>query len=152
MIIAVAGFVHLLAVVVWVGGMFFAHMALRPSLALLEPPLRLPLMAATLGRFFGWVAAAVAAIVGSGWGLIAGTGGMAAAGLHVHLMTVLGLVMAAVFVFIRVVPYPRLVAAAARQDWPRAAAALATIRRLVALNLALGLVTIGVAVLGRGTT
>jgi hypothetical protein len=36
-------------------------------------------------------------------------------------MTVLGLVMAAVFVFIRVVPHPRLVAAAARQDWPHAA-------------------------------
>jgi uncharacterized membrane protein len=79
MIIAVAGFVHLLAVVVWVGGMFFAHMALRPSLALLEPRCDCP-DGRDAGPVLRLVAAAVAAIVGSGWGLIAGTGGIAAAG------------------------------------------------------------------------
>ena len=41
---AIAIALHLLAAVIWVGGMFFAYMALRPAAAsLLEPPLRLPL-------------------------------------------------------------------------------------------------------------
>ena len=35
---------HLLSAVIWVGGMFFAYMVLRPAAAtLLEPPQRLPL-------------------------------------------------------------------------------------------------------------
>jgi uncharacterized membrane protein len=150
MMIAFANFVHLAAVIIWVGGMFFAHMALRPSLPLLDPPQRLPLLAATLGRFFAWVAGAVVAILGSGAVLIVATRGIAAAGLHVHLMTAIGLAMAAVFVYIRVVPYPRLVAASAARQWPVAAAAMASIRRLVAANLVLGLATVGIAVLGRG--
>ena len=47
---------HLLAAVVWVGGMFFAYVALRPVAAsLLPPPLRLPLWSQTVARFFPWV-------------------------------------------------------------------------------------------------
>ncbi len=45
---------HLLAVVAWVGGMFFAHFCLRPAaVEVLEPPARLPLMLAALRRFLG---------------------------------------------------------------------------------------------------
>ena len=29
--------VHILAAIVWVGGMFFAHQVLRPAAAMLEP-------------------------------------------------------------------------------------------------------------------
>jgi uncharacterized membrane protein len=142
---------HLLGVVVWVGGMFFAHMALRPSAAeLLEPPQRLPLLAATLGRFFAWVVVAVVAIVASGFGLIAGMGGFRAVGVHVHAMTGIGLAMVAIFAYLRVVPYPRLRTAVAAKAWPVAGAAMGTLRRLVAVNLLLGLATIAVAVLGRG--
>ena len=43
---------HVLAIVVWVGGMVFAHFFLRPALARLEPPVRLRLMHEVLGRFF----------------------------------------------------------------------------------------------------
>ena len=51
--LSVLATLHLLGVVVWVGGMFFAHMALRPAATeLLEPPQRLPLLQATLMRFF----------------------------------------------------------------------------------------------------
>ena len=60
-------FFHLIGVVLWVGGMFFAHMTLRPSAAeLLQPPLRLPLLAATLGRFFTWVSVSIVLILVSG--------------------------------------------------------------------------------------
>ena len=43
---------HVLAIVVWIGGMVFAHFFLRPALAQLEPPVRLRLMHEVLGRFF----------------------------------------------------------------------------------------------------
>ena len=43
---------HGISAVIWVGGMFFAYMALRPVAAsLLAPPERLNLWSKTLGRF-----------------------------------------------------------------------------------------------------
>lgn len=134
---------HLIAVVVWVGGMFFAHMALRPVAAsLLEPPLRLPLMAGVLGRFFPWVWISVLSILATGFWMILGPlGGFKAVYLGVHLMTLLGLVMAAVFFYIYFLPFPRLKRAVAGQNWPEAGKALARIRGLIGFNLVLGLVT-----------
>ena len=44
---------HILSVVIWVGGMFFAYMAMRPAAAsVLEPPKRLSLWLPTFKRFF----------------------------------------------------------------------------------------------------
>jgi len=144
-------FIHLAAAVVWVGGMVFAHFALRPAAAAtLDPPQRLPLMAAALGRFFAWVIGAVVAILASGFGLIAAMGGFRAVGGHVHAMTAVGLAMAVIFVGIRWKAYPRLVAAVAARDWPAGAAALGRVRRWVTVNLALGALTLAVATLGRG--
>jgi len=64
--------VHLLASIVWIGGMFFAHQCLRPAvLATLEaPPQRLSLWAAVFGRFFPWVWASVIALIGTGQVLV----------------------------------------------------------------------------------
>ncbi|MCX8004830.1 MAG: CopD family protein, partial [Burkholderiaceae bacterium] len=67
-----------------------------------------------------------------------------------HAMFALGLLMSAIFGYIRAVPFPRLRAAVAAQQWPQAAARLETIRRLVAVNLLLGVLTVAVATLGRG--
>ncbi|EFK95682.1 membrane protein [sediment metagenome] len=44
MVYALLKALHVLAVVLWVGGMAFAHFFLRPALATLEPPHRLRLM------------------------------------------------------------------------------------------------------------
>jgi uncharacterized membrane protein len=146
---AVALLVHVISAMVWVGGMFFIQVALRPSLALVEPPQRLALMAATLARFFFWVAVASLAILATGLGLIVTLGGIARIGNHVPLMSATGLAMIAIFGYVRFVPYPRLVAAVAANAWPEAAAALAAIRSLVAVNLVLGLLTTAIAIVGR---
>lgn len=141
--------VHLLAAVLWVGGMAFAHFALRPAAAqVLEPPQRLPLLAATLGRFFGLVGVAVPLILATGLALLLRVG-MAAAPVAWHAMLALGLVMAAIFVFIVAVPYPRLKRHVAAREWPAAGAAMAVIRQWVGVNLVLGTVTIVLAVAGR---
>ncbi len=139
-------FIHLLGVVVWLGGMAFAHFAMRPAaIQTLEPPLRLPFLAAALGRFFHIVAVAVVAIVGSGLAAMGGVG-FARAPVGWHVMMALGLVMAAVFAFIYGKTYPQLRQAVAKAQWPVAAAAMNTIRRLVFINLCLGVLTVAAAV------
>ena len=146
--------VHLLGVIVWVGGMFFAHMALRPAAAeLLEPPQRLPLLAAVLGRFFRWVALSILAILASGVAILilfAGSG--ARLGWHIHAMSGIGLAMMAIFAHIRLAPFVRMKRAVAARDWPAAGTAMARIRALVLVNLVLGLVTTVLVFLGRGWT
>lgn len=139
---------HLAGVIVWIGGMFFAHFCLRPVAAVqLPPPQRLPLLAAVLGRFFVAVAVAIVAILASGFALMAAAGfGHAPIGLHV--MMTLGLVMTAIFGIIYFGHFSRLRAGVARQDWPVAGAAMNRIRVLVATNLALGTLTVVVATLG----
>jgi uncharacterized membrane protein len=145
---------HVLAVVLWVGGMVFVHFFLRPSLAVLAPPQRLALMHAVLQRFFAAVAVAVAVVVASGLWMVGrvarqvvAAGGSFAWPLDWIVMTALGLVMTAVFVFIRLGPYRRFARAVSAEDWPAGAAALAVVRRWVAVNLALGVGVIGVVML-----
>jgi uncharacterized membrane protein len=145
----IARWIHLLGVVVWIGGMFFAHMALRPAAQALAPPQRLPLLADALARFLAWVAVAIVGILGSGVVLIYLLGGMKGVGSAVHTMTGIGVVMMLVYARIVAGPFRRLRAAAATGEWERAGAAMGQVRKLVAVNLVLGLVTITIAVLGR---
>jgi len=138
-------FLHLAGVVVWVGGMFFAHFCLRPAaLRLLEPPQRLPLWAATLGAFLRYTAVAVVVILLSGFALIFEAGfGQAPIGWHV--MMGIGLVMAGIFAWVYGGLYPRLRRHAEAGAWAEAGAALNAIRRLVTTNLALALATLAAA-------
>ena len=140
---------HLLAAVIWVGGMFFAYMALRPVAAsVLEPPQRLTLWAGVFGKFFPWVWASVALILLSGLHMLMVFGGMAAPH-YAMTMLVLGVVMMAIFAHVFFAPYGRLKRAVAAQDWKAGGAALGQIRRLIGINLSLGLLTIAVVFLGR---
>ncbi|MFN0186298.1 MAG: hypothetical protein ACKVQR_20985 [Aquabacterium sp.] len=50
MIYAILKTLHVLSIIVWIGGMVFTHFFLRPAVAQLEPAVRLPLMHAVLGR------------------------------------------------------------------------------------------------------
>jgi len=149
----IARFLHLLGVVIWVGGMFFAYVTLRPAAAaLLEPPQRLPLWHATLSRFFTWVWVAVGLIVVSSAWMLSTLGGMKGVGVYVHIMLAIGVVMMLIFAHVFFAPFKRLSRAVQAKDWAAGGAALAQIRKLVGLNLILGLVTVAVAILGRLTT
>jgi len=142
-----AKFLHLLGLTLWVGGMFFAHVVLRPALAVLQPAQRLGLMAAVLARFFTWVWIAIALLLGSGLHMMMQMGG-GNAPPYVHAMAGLGVVMFMIFGHIFFAPFMRLKKAAAQQDWDRASRALGQVRTLVGINLGLGLLTIAVAMLG----
>ena len=141
--------VHLAGVIVWVGGMVFAQFALRPAaVRLLEPPVRLPLMALALGRFFHLVAVAVVAILLTGGALLTNVG-MAQAPPAWHVMLTVGVVMAGIFAFIYFRLFPALREAVAGGQWPVAAAVLNRIRGLILVNLGLGGVAVAAAVLAR---
>ncbi len=136
---------HLLSLFVWMGGMVFAHFFLRPSLVVLEPPQRLALMTAVLGRFFAAVTVAAplawfsgALLIGQAVAAVDATGGRLQWPLYWLLMAGGGTVMVIVFAWIRLVPYRALRAAVSQAQWPQGAAALARVRRAVAFNLALG--------------
>ncbi|MBF8178538.1 MAG: CopD family protein [Burkholderiaceae bacterium] len=142
----IAKFLHILGFTVWVGGMFFAHNALRPTAAtVLEPPQRLTLLSGVFSKFFVWVWISVALILGSGLYMMALMGKPP---LYVTLMSVIGIVMMLIFGHIFFAPYRRLLRAVAAQEWKAGGAAMATIRKLVGINLILGLVTIVIGTLG----
>jgi len=141
---------HVWAAVVWVGGMFFALLALRPATAPLEPGPRLDLWSRVLARFFAWVFASIALLLLSGYGMVFGVlGGFAGAGLHVHIMQATGIIMMLVFLHVYFAPWRRFRAAVARRDTPEAARQLNQIRWIVTANLVLGLLTVAVGSSGR---
>ena len=145
---SIAFTLHLLAAVIWVGGMFFAHMILRPSaVEQLEPPQRLPLWVAVFGRFFFWVWIAVFTIVLPGYWMVfdvfGGLPGLKI--LYIQIMHIIGLIMCAIYAYIFFVPYQQLKAAVAAKEFPGGGVLMNKIRLLVTSNLILGFITIIVA-------
>lgn len=142
---------HLLAAVIWVGGMFFAYMALRPVAAsLLEPGQRLPLWSQTFAKFFPWVWVAVIILPATGlWMVYSVFTGFKHVGLYVHLMTGLGTLMILLFMHVFFAPYRRMKQALAANDLPEAGRRLAQIRVIISINLTLGLLVTVIAGAGR---
>lgn len=140
-------FVHLIGVIVWVGGMAFAYLCLRPAATSLEPPARLTLWVKVLARFFPLVWVSVVAIIGSGVTMLLNVG-FAHAPVAWHVMFVVGLVMTGIYAYVWLVPWRRLRDAVTQQDWPNGAAALGRIRQGVAVNLVLGTLNVAVATIG----
>ena len=138
--------VHVLASVVWVGGMFFAHQVLRPAAIPLEAGPRLELWSRVLGRFFPWVVAAIVLLLATGFSMVFSIfGGFAHLAGYVQLMMGLGIVMMLLFLHLYFAPWRRFRAAVARRDWAEGGRQLGQIRLIVTINLVLGLVTIAAA-------
>ena len=147
-IIAIA--IHVIGAVVWVGGMFFAYTVLRPSLRSFEPSQRLTVWNDVFSNFFFWVWIIVIALPASGYALVFNhLGGFGTAGIHVHIMHGIGLVMIALFVLLYFSPYRQFRDSVAAKDWASAAKHLNSIRRIIGLNTVLGLITVTVGASGR---
>jgi uncharacterized membrane protein len=147
MLIAIA--IHVLAVVVWVGGMAFTLFTLRPGLAALAPPERLGVLARVLARFLPAVGVAIVVIALTGGWLMSQYGGLRNVPSGVRAMTALGVVMILVYLWLVARLGPRFQAAVRAADWRAAAAQAERIRRWIALNFALGVIVIVLAILGR---
>jgi len=147
MYMSIAISLHTLALIVWIGGMFFAHSSLRPaSIKILEPPLRLRLWQATFQRFFMWVWIAIILIFASGlWMFFQ----FPSPPLFVHIMTGIGSLMMLIFFHIYFAPYQRLKKSVKNENWAEGAKALGQIRTLVGINLTLGIITTIIATAGK---
>jgi uncharacterized membrane protein len=147
---ALALALHTVAAVVWVGGMFFAHMALRPAMAAMQPADRLGLWLRVLPRFFAWVWAAVLVLLATGYGVLflGYRGGLDGAGLHVDVMQVTGLVMMVLFTYLFFAPWQAFKRAMKAGELAEAAENLARIRLIVTINLTLGLFTAAIGATG----
>ena len=138
---------HLLCIVIWVGGMFFALVVLRPSLSTLDPAQRIAILSQVFRRFFLVIWHVMPLALISGYAMLFGVyGGFRGANWSIQTMQGIGLIMAAVFLYVYVSPWPRFRAAVSPA---RAAGAADMIRKLILVNLLLGLLNICIATLGR---
>ncbi|MGH8283752.1 MAG: CopD family protein [Gammaproteobacteria bacterium] len=146
---AIAVALHVLSATIWVGGMFFAYMALRPALAEHSALARAHLWAAVFRRFFPWVWACIAVLLISGFYLIFGAfGGFKQAPAFVKLMLALGIIMMLLFAHVSFAPYRRLRHGVEINDEAAAKKAMNQIRIVILINLILGLIVIFVAMTG----
>ena len=141
---------HLLAVLFWVGGMAFAYWVLRPAAGPLDPPLRLALWRRVFEKFLPWVGIAIVVLLGSGYAMLGiYFGGFAGAPLYINVMQGLGILMVLAYLHLFFAPWKRFRAALDQGALPEAGKALNQIRIIVAINLALGIVTVIVGGTGR---
>ncbi len=145
MTIALLTALHALAAAAWVGGIFFAFMILRVT-APPEPPIRLALWSRVFTRFFAWVWVFIAVLVASGYGLL--VQGIQR-GWPVHAMQAIGWLMFVLFAWLSLHLLPAFKRALAQDALPAAAAIMAKMRPLIAVNLVLGVVTIAIGASAR---
>ena len=146
MLVVLASALHSLAAVVWVGGLFFAAVVLRPAAG----ARRFALWNRALKRFFPWVTTAMVLLPATGYLRMAlDPAGLGGIGWHAIAMNLTGWAMIGLQAFVHFGPFRRLQAAAEAETWQVAAKQLDTIRRAILANLALGLVTIAIGASGR---
>ena len=141
---------HILAAVVWVGGMFAAYLCLRPAAGMLEGPQRLQLWRGFFAKFFIWVWVSILLLLGSGyWMLVTTFGGFKGAPLYINLMQLLGLIMVVLFAWLFHGPWLKFKRAVDAKDWPVAAGHIGLIAKIIQINLPLGLIVVAIGGTGR---
>ena len=141
---------HILAALFWVGGMAFAYTILRPAAGALDGPVRLTLWRDVFRRFLPWVGVAIVALLASGYGMMFLVyGGFHRAPLFVHVMQGVGILMMLLYLHLYFAPWRRLQKTVQGAEWQNAGKHLAMIRKLVAINLLLGVITVLVGSTGR---
>ena len=140
---------HMAAIIVWIGGMVFAHFCLRPAaIEHLAPPQRVLLLHGALTRFFNIVTVAILVALISGLSMMM-MAGMKNAPMAWQVMSGLGVLMMAIFAHLRLVPFRRLSRCVTAADWPGAARQLEQIRLLVTVNMGIGFGIIAVVSLAK---
>jgi uncharacterized membrane protein len=155
MVYALLKTVHLMSVIVWLGGMFFTLFCLRHAVHPLLPEQRMMVMVQALGRFFKAVAVASLLAMASGAAMVSltsratrRTGAPFNMPLEWLVMGALGALMLLVFAWVCAMPFRRLRRAEKAMDWRAGSTALKAIRVWVSLNLAIGAVIVVVVMAG----
>jgi uncharacterized membrane protein len=112
---------HLMAAVVWIGGVFFMTIIMRAVVSDFDAPERIKVMSRVFKYFFQWVWVAIAIILITGFSIIFGVyeGYGNLPWMHfkrIHLMTVIGLIMSVIFTYIYTGPFKGLQKAMRAKD------------------------------------
>lgn len=134
---------HLISIIMWIGGGAYAAVVLRPSLSLLDQTQRNSVHLQTMARFFKGLTHAIPTTLITGWLLVLHEGGFANAPWTTNVMQLLGLIMAALFVRMYMVTYQKLRRAIRPQ-----ASGFDSVRKQVLVIVALGIITVLAASLG----
>ncbi|OYT91000.1 MAG: hypothetical protein CFE43_15425 [Burkholderiales bacterium PBB3] len=141
-----AKLLHLVAGIVWMGGMTFMLLALRPAaLAVMEPQPRARLMLQVWRRFFAVVLVAIVVLFTTGSHLytalfkaMKAANGVGSVPLGWNLMLGIGILMMLIFGHIYMAGFSKFKRALAAEAWPDAAKAAAQIQTLMVTNFVLG--------------
>ena len=138
---------HVLGVVIWIGGAFFVYAALPAPKADIEPT-QLDLWATGLKRFFPWLLTSSIVVFGTGETLarewLAGLDGP----LYVHIMFAIGALALLYSLYVYLLPYRGLRRALSGGDRAGAQRRLRFIRASLGLIGAAGLIVVAVAASG----
>ncbi|MCY0886142.1 MAG: CopD family protein [Firmicutes bacterium] len=134
-----ASFLHVLAVVLWIGGVFFLDLILVPRLAgyVRAADERARLLFSLFRVFFAWVWVAGLVLVVTGYGMVWVLGGLRALNGARWTMVVVGTLMVLLALYIYFGPYWRMGRALTRSDWEEAGRAAARVRLFSGMNLVL---------------
>ena len=141
-----AKLLHLIAGIVWMGGMTFMLFALRPAAIIeMEAQPRAILMGQVWKRFYAMVLASIVVLFATGTHLYTATfratrlaTGDGGVPLGWNIMLVLGLVMMLIFGHIYFAGFKKYKRSVAAGDWPLAAKAASLIHTMTLINFSLG--------------
>ena len=137
---AIAIILHLIAINVWVGGMFFLVMVLGRAISTLEQAQQLAVWDRVLKSFFFWVWLAVLTLLSSGIGmLVYRFHDFINAPAYVLVMACLGVLMMLVFLLMYFIFYQKFKRSIQNQAVELAIDHLRVIRILGFVNMVLGL-------------
>lgn len=141
---------HGMAATAWVGGIFFAFMALRPAASrVLEPSLRLPLWQSAYSHFFPWVWLFIAVLLVTGYvDLFSRFGGFSTDALYLVLMHGIGVLMVVLFGYLYFGLYRKLTDSIESGDTPVASKVMGRMRPVMAINLSLGMLITAIGIAG----
>jgi len=139
MLNAFAIILHLIAINIWVGGMFFIIMVLGKVVSTFEVPEQQAFWKNILERFFFWVWSAVIGLLGTGIGMIFYRfDGLANAPLYILVMASFGISMVLLFVVIYFVFYQNFLHDLKAGNVEGSRHQLRVIRHLGIVNMVLG--------------
>ena len=141
-----AKLLHLIAGIVWMGGMTFMLFALRPAVILtLEAQPRAMLMGAVWKRFYALVLVAIVGLFATGTHLYTATfraarlaSGEGGVPLGWNIMLVLGITMILIFGHIYFAGFKKYKRAVSAAQWPLAAKAAGLMHTMTLVNFTLG--------------
>lgn len=142
--------IHVLATIIWLGGLFVLSLILWPGLGRMESVSRLPLWQKILSKFFVWAWVGLASIFVTGISMVfiefGGFWGVPA--IH-RINTAIGIPAIGLFVYLYFGPWKQFKTALSSGNLPAAEERLRSTRNIMSAILSLGVIASVVSVAGR---